>query len=314
MLDDPSMKHLHWRWLLIVGALPSVVGTFMAAAFLNESPSWLASRGKEEEAREVLVKMNRMNGNHCARLEFSAPLEEPNRSGYADMKRDLGIIFGSTMLYTTLVCCFNCFCLNFLYYGGLYVFPQVLSGSVKTGTSPALAMLMGALWEAPGYILALGFDRVMDRRPTMIVTLLTLTTCVLGFVYGGSHQPEGRLQYLMVHVGFAGYKCVASIIFLFALQYCVEIYPVSCRVAGTRLSVGVGRMGAIISPPAYEWTTAFFGTWTTFFYILACFLVLNAILVAFLPFETRGKPLRDSMEDSHETDPLCQSTERTKQI
>jgi len=314
MLDDPSMKDLHWRWLLIVGAIPSVTLTFVAAAFLNESPNWLAAHGREEEAKDVLEKMNRMNGSHCASLEFSAPREERGASGFLDLQKHIGVIFGPAMIFTTIVSCFTCFVMNLLFYGGLYAFPQVLSVTVETGTSPAFALLAGALCEGPGYMLALGFDRVMDRRPTLIVTLITLTFCVLAFVHGAVHDNDngsGR-GYLMMHYGYAGYKCFASIVFLFAYQYSTEIYPLGCRAAGSALSIGMGRLGAMTSSLVYEWTTEAFGTWTVFFYILACFLVLDAILVAFLPFETRGRALRESMDDSHESDPLCPCLERTK--
>jgi len=312
-LDDPTMKNLDWRWLLIMGALPAFVLTFVAAAFLNESPSWLAARGKEEEAREVLAKMNRMNGSHCARLDFCVSQEEPAKLGFADIRKDLGIIFGPAMLYTTLVSCFTCFVMNLLFYGGLYAFPQVLSESVETGASPAFALLMGALWEAPGYVLALGFDRVTGRRISLIVTLFIETTCVLAFVHGGSQNHESGPEYYMVHYGYAGYKCFASIIFLFAYQYSAEIYPVNCRVAGSALSIATGRIGAFTSSLLYEWSTETSGTWTKFFQILACVLVLDAILISFLPFETHGKALKESADDSHETEPLCPCWERTKQ-
>jgi len=313
MLDDPTMKHLDWRWLLIMGALPAFVLTFVAAAFLNESPSWLAARGKEEEAREVLAKMNRTNGSHCPRLEFCVSQEEPNKSGFADIKKDLGVIFGPAMLYTTLVSCFTTFVMNIVFYGGLYAFPQVLSESVETGASPAFTLLMGALWEAPGYVLVLAFDRAMGRRLTLIVGLLTLTTCVLAFVHGGSQDHESGPEYYMVHCGYAGYKCFASVVIVVVYQYSAEIYPVNCRVAGNALSIAMGRIGAITSSLLYEWLTEISGTWTMFFHILACFLVFDAILIAFLPFETQGKVLKESADDSNETEPLCPCWERTKQ-
>jgi len=75
----------------------------------------------------------------------------------------------------------------------------------------------------------------------------------------------------------------------------------------------MGRIGAMTVPLAYEWATALSGTWTTFFYILQGLFVLDVILIAFLPFETHGKALRESMDDSHETDPLCPCLDRAKQ-
>jgi len=177
--------------------------------------------------------MNSMNGGHCVRLEFSVPQVEPNKSGYADLKRNFGVIFGPAMLYSTLVSCFTCFCMNVLYYGGLYAFPQVLSENVKTGSSPAFALLMGALWEAPGYIITYGCDRFMGRRPTIIFGQIFLITCVLAFVHGGSSnnsENEDGLEYYMVHYGYAGYKCFASIV-LFMIAFSAVTRPVrSCWV------------------------------------------------------------------------------------
>eukprot|EP00419_Tripos_fusus_P003057 CAMPEP_0172676604 /NCGR_PEP_ID=MMETSP1074-20121228/14105_1 /TAXON_ID=2916 /ORGANISM="Ceratium fusus, Strain PA161109" /LENGTH=152 /DNA_ID=CAMNT_0013494307 /DNA_START=125 /DNA_END=583 /DNA_ORIENTATION=+ len=147
----------------------------------------------------------------------------------------------------------------------------------------------------------------------MAVTLVGLAICMLSFAYGGSHKHGSRFEYLMLHFGYAGYKCLAITLNLVAFTYAAEIYPVSCRVTGSGLSIGVGRIGAVISPLAYEWITEIYGTWTGFFYILACFVILNAILVAFLPFETRGKALKESIDDDHETDQLCQGSERPQQ-
>jgi MFS family permease len=301
------MKHLHWRWLLIVGALPAIILTFLSAAFLNESPSWLASRGREEEAREVLSKIMKMNGSGCAKLEFNVP----KKAVYADIQKNLDFVFGPAMLYTTLVSCFTCFCKDVIFFGGGYVFPQVLSETVTLGTSPAVALLIGVLMEVPGFILVLVLDKVMDRRPSIAFILAALATCMLAFVHGGSHESGGRFEYLMVLFGFAGYKVLGITLDTVAYQYVGEVYPVSCRVTGFGLAMGVGRIGAVTAPLAYEWTREFSGTWTTFFYILACLVILDATLVAFLPFETRGKVLKESMDDSHETDPLCQPAECT---
>jgi len=314
-LDDPMMNHLDWRRLLILGALPAIVLTFVAAVFLNESPSWLSSHGHHAAARLVLSKMNRTNGGRCACLDFSPPPQDEDKTegGLSDLRRHGRVIFGRTMLFSTFVSCYTLFCLNVIYYGGLYAFPQVLSENVSTGTSPAFALLKGALWTFPGYIIVLAFDRFLDRRPTLMVNMMGLTICVIFFVQGGTQSQQGMPHSWMLHVGYAGYKCLTTAVMTMAYQYCAEIYPVTCRGTGIALSSSVGKVGAMIASLAFEWIVAFIGTWTVFFYAMAGLLVFNMILVAFLPFETRGKTLKESATEGHETEPLCKCLERGKQ-
>jgi len=312
-LDDSSMRNLHWRWLLIAGALPSILLTFLAAVFLNESPSWLASRGEEDRAREILSKMRHMNGSLCASLDFRpSRVTTTAKDGSKDLLPHMHIILGPALRYSTFVSCFTCFCMNLVFYGGLYAFPQVLSENVSTGTSPAFALFMGAVWELPSYACTLAFDRVLDRRPTIIVGLFALISFMLMFIHGAIREHEHGPEYWMVHLGYAGYKCFGCIVFQMAYQYAAELYPISCRVAGSGLSIGVGRVGAITSALAYEYSLQCFGTWTMFFQVMAGFLAIDACLVAFLPFETRGKALREFKAESHETDPLCPCLERGK--
>jgi len=313
-LDDPTLNQVDWRWLLIVGAFPAVLLTFVAAAFLNESPSWLASHGNQAAARHVLSKMNRTNGSRCVCLDFSPPPqhEDKREGGLSDLRRHACVIFGDTMLFSTLVSCFTLFSMNFVYYGGLYAFPQVFSMNVSMGMSPAVALLRGAVWTFPGYFMALAFDRVMDRRPTLMVSMCALTICMISFVQGGTNSQASWPHYYMLHVGYAGYKCFTTMLSSIGYQYSAELYPVTCRATGVAFASCMGRIGAMTAPLAFEWIVTLIGTWTVFFYMMAAFLTLNMILVAFLPFETRGKTLQESAIERHETEPLCKCLERGK--
>merc|ERR1719265_110436 len=60
--EDPKMKDLRWRWLLLLGAVPSAILGVCACLGLHESPSFLASKGRVNEARKVLDAMRQANG------------------------------------------------------------------------------------------------------------------------------------------------------------------------------------------------------------------------------------------------------------
>eukprot|EP00435_Cladocopium_sp_Y103_P050635 s6_g15.t1 len=60
--NDPSMKELDWRWLCIMGAVPSIVGLVLAYSFLKESPAYLLENGYTEEAKELIESYKISNG------------------------------------------------------------------------------------------------------------------------------------------------------------------------------------------------------------------------------------------------------------
>ncbi|CAD7948063.1 unnamed protein product [Amoebophrya sp. A120] len=59
--DDIHMQDLNWRWLILMGAVPSLLWGVAALLRLPESPSWLHSKGRLREAVECLDWMRRQN-------------------------------------------------------------------------------------------------------------------------------------------------------------------------------------------------------------------------------------------------------------
>ncbi|KAK0518992.1 hypothetical protein OC834_007535 [Tilletia horrida] len=54
-----SLFHLphSWRWMILIGVAPAVV-QLAGLIYLDESPRWLVSRGRDRQAREVLQRIN----------------------------------------------------------------------------------------------------------------------------------------------------------------------------------------------------------------------------------------------------------------
>merc|ERR1719272_1752266 len=110
---------------------------------LWESPSFLALAGYPDKAKVVLDSMRIANGKPDVSIDFKVPAVTIGTRG--GMARQLGVVFGRPMLYSTITVCLSCFVLNFVMYGCLYSMPQVLP-KVNMGVTPAMGLMVGCLW------------------------------------------------------------------------------------------------------------------------------------------------------------------------
>ncbi|MGW7574944.1 sugar porter family MFS transporter [Streptomyces sp. NPDC054765] len=76
----------HWRWMLGVAALPSVI-MLAGVARLPESPRWLVTRGRDEEARTALARLHAEEDIDRALQEFHSGSEPETKVSYRDLFR-----------------------------------------------------------------------------------------------------------------------------------------------------------------------------------------------------------------------------------
>eukprot|EP01061_Rhynchopus_euleeides_P020215 TRINITY_DN32954_c0_g1_i1.p1 TRINITY_DN32954_c0_g1~~TRINITY_DN32954_c0_g1_i1.p1 ORF type:complete len:520 (+),score=195.52 TRINITY_DN32954_c0_g1_i1:93-1562(+) len=85
-----------WRYMLAIGGAPGVV-MFVGFLFLPESPRWLVSRGRIEEARTCLAKIR--HGDFTRELqEMVDTIEEEESSfGFSELMKDKPVLRALTM-------------------------------------------------------------------------------------------------------------------------------------------------------------------------------------------------------------------------
>mmetsp|Transcript_68405 Transcript_68405/g.108560 ORF Transcript_68405/g.108560 Transcript_68405/m.108560 type:complete len:216 (+) Transcript_68405:1-648(+) len=195
-----------------------------------------------------------------------------------------------------------CFVLNFVYYGCLYAFPQILPTlhgntlTVHHHTSAGMELLIGALWEIPGIALGCFFGMFFQRIPVMKFYLLLTASMLIMFV-GSATGGSGSLPIVLYHIGYYGIKCFVMIGFIVVYIYVCEVYPTAVRTTGTGISLAAGRSAAMLAPLVYEKLTELSGNFSTFFYIGAALCVINLLMMDFLPYETFESSLKESIED-----------------
>lgn len=122
--EDPQMNDLRWRLQMVISAIPPAVVFLAGLAFLEETPAFLALRGRCEDAKAVLGRMRRYNGQPDASLAFTPPKQTQEAKG--TFRRQIGLLFGRQYLFVTLTLFVSHIVMNFVFYGNIYAFPQCL--------------------------------------------------------------------------------------------------------------------------------------------------------------------------------------------
>jgi len=300
-IDDPYMVNLDWRWLIVMGGIPSIIFCICSYFWLVESPSYLATMDRYEEALKVLASIRDDNGYNKLPVDFKPPKPMPlEQSG---VMAKLGVVFGPTLLFPSIVTCTSCLVVNFIFYGGLYSFPQVLP-DMELKIAPALNLMVSAFMELPGYCLAFVVGFYFTRRTSMLGYLIAVGFSTLLFAYAASHLMTLKrgsdipmwLE-VCVQLGLTGNKMFASIGFVISFLYSIEFYPTMARTTGSAICVAFGRLGAVTSPLVYELMAETTGGPFSFFYFMAGLCFVNAALVFQLTIETKDKPLDEHHEE-----------------
>jgi len=58
IIDSLGAGDIKWRWMFLFGVIPSIV-FFVLLFFIQESPRWLVKKGKIEEARQALLRVEK---------------------------------------------------------------------------------------------------------------------------------------------------------------------------------------------------------------------------------------------------------------
>ncbi|MGF6771803.1 putative MFS transporter [Paraburkholderia sp. GAS199] len=270
-----------WRILFLLSVIPALL-VFANKRLLPESPRWLASVGRDEEAGRVLDAIEA----DIVRRGQSLPDPEPTR----DPVRHLGwdALFAPVVRKRfALAIVFNICHLTGLYVliswlPTLFVSRGLTLGS--TFTFAAVSFTGGFIGPLLGILLA---DRV-ERRWALVVA--ALIAAAAGVAYAQQSTPTG----LMV----TGLVLVAAIFFISSVgfaTYIPEILPTGVRLRGLGSAALIGRLASAITPFA---VAAALLTLKNPLYVVSSVgvaYVAMAILLAAIGPNVRGKTL-ESLE------------------
>ena len=272
-----------WRGMFAIGALPLVTLLPLAILKMPESPTWLLSRGRVQQAQEA-----------SARTGVPLPAQEPapaaasrsERAGYA------GLFGRDYWLPTILIGLMSAIGLILVYTLNTWL-PELMlrAGFEAKGSLSFLLLLNGG--AALG---ALGGSRFADRLGPKPVVITCFLIGAASFVVLTVSLP---LALLLLVVAVAGLGTTGTQILIYGLV--ANYYRTNVRGAGVAWCAEFGRLGGIAGPLIGGILIGAGLSTNAIFYVLVGLGVFGAILTLALPRADRRRYAPDGPVDAPTT-------------
>lgn len=275
-----------WRWAFALGAIPALYALIVRWG-LPESPRWLAQRGRDAEASEVVAGFESSPALGESRRHRTAPaapaLPAAPAPAATSARQRLARLWSAELRVRTAALWTVWFCVNFAYYGAFIWIPTILFAQGYDLVKSFGFTLIITLAQLPGYAVAAWLIEVWGRRATLSVFLVGSAIAAVLF---GTASGEGAIIAAGMALSFFNLGAWGA---LYAVT--PETYPTSLRGTGAGWAAGVGRIASIVAPLSVPPLLAAGGA-PLLFVIFAAFFVLAAAAAWGLA-EHRGAALDD---------------------
>lgn len=275
-----------WRWAFALGAIPALYALIVRWG-LPESPRWLAQRGRDAEASEVVAGFESSPALGESRRHRTAPAAPAVTAAPApaatSARQRLARLWSAELRVRTAALWTVWFCVNFAYYGAFIWIPTILFAQGYDLVKSFGFTLIITLAQLPGYAVAAWLIEVWGRRATLSVFLAGSAIAAVLF---GTASGEGAIIATGMALSFFNLGAWGA---LYAVT--PETYPTSLRGTGAGWAAGVGRIASIVAPLSVPPLLAAGGA-PLLFVIFAAFFVLAAAAAWGLA-EHRGAALDD---------------------
>jgi MFS transporter, putative metabolite transport protein len=261
-----------WRWMLASAALFGII-TLALRLGTPESPRWLLSRGRVDEAEAVVTKVWGP-GHNIDELREAKPQDESaarllRQPRYLKRLAFVGIFYTAHVIPLFAIYSFGPDLLHRLGVGGgLYLPELIISALFVAGGVPGLWLV----------------DR-FGRLPVLNATFVLMAASFAGLALWQDAPPVGAFTLLAVYAVSSGASNFIEIIVP------NELFPTSVRATATGIVVAFSRVGSVISTFALPLLLATSGGLASVMWILAAVNVAGLIATVAFGNESKGLSL-----------------------
>lgn len=230
-----------WRWAQVITFVPIVMLLWWRRS-LPESPRYLASEGRHEEAERVVSafeeRVRRSTGAELPPVDPNAPEEEAPRK-FA-IGPALRFLWGPQMWRITATTWLIWFVVTFSYYGFFTWIPTLLIDRGIDVTTSFTYSLMIYLAQIPGYFSAAWVNERLDRKFTIAIYLVGAAVAALWL---SQTSDPAMVTAAGITLSFFLNGTYAGV-----YAYTPEVFPTWLRATGVGMSSSFGRIGSITAP------------------------------------------------------------------
>ncbi|WP_327242629.1 MFS transporter [Streptomyces sp. NBC_01320] len=271
-----------WRAMFVVGTLPVLIAALLPR-HVTESPRWLLSRGRTEEAEEALARIE---------AEVAQATAEPLPAPAATLPDEtsqgrLSDLFRGRYLRRTAVLSGLWFVAYYVNHGISTWLPSLYTKQFGLDLTTALVytLLSNVTGLLGTLVVALLIDRI-GRRPALVGALVG-TVLSLGVLALAGATSGGQVAVFASCTTFFLYAINAGL-----YLYSPELYPTFNRAKGAAFGGLWNRFGVILGPVTVGAIIGAGGSLAIVFAQLAVVAAVGAV-IAWFAVETKGRTLEE---------------------
>jgi MFS transporter, putative metabolite:H+ symporter len=271
-----------WRAMFVVGLVPAIL-TIPMRWFMVESPRWLLSVGRIEQASDLVARME--NGFQRRGISLEGPIVavHPLEKAKSDIRELFGgMYFRRTALLTALWIC------SYMIANGLITWLPTLYRQIfqlPLQTSLAYGFATSAFGCAAALFCALYIDKVGRKVWYTLAFFLAAIPMVILAVLGA----ESAQQVLIFAT--TTYAVIQTVTFSLYL-YSAELYPTRLRAVGAGFGSAWLRIASAIGPLLVGWVVENYSI-NYVFVVFGIVLAIGGLICLLFAPETKGRVLEE---------------------